>query len=164
MNVAVFVDGGYYSNMRGIRIEEILKIAGDEGDIVQKHYFRGRFSSRQMEERYAPDQLKEALLRERTWDGVLQRAGFITHYIPMGKNEHEKGVDVAIAVEAMALAREYELFVLVAGDGDFVPLVNKLNVLGISSVIIGVEIPGQTWISPRLREAAFKIVDFAREE
>jgi hypothetical protein len=55
----------------------------------------------------------------------------VTHYLPLGP-EGEKGIDVWLALEAYELAiyKRFDVSVLVACDGDFLPLVRKLNTLG----------------------------------
>jgi cold shock CspA family protein len=71
------------------------------------------------------------LLRERIFDDVLVREGVVTHYLPLGP-AGEKGVDVWLALEAYELAihKRFDIVVLLACDGDFLPLVRKLNTVG----------------------------------
>ena len=69
--------------------------------------------------------------RERVFDDVLVREGVTTHYLPLSP-DGEKGIDVWLALEAMELAlfKRFNVVVLVVCDGDFLPLVRKLNTLG----------------------------------
>jgi cold shock CspA family protein/uncharacterized LabA/DUF88 family protein len=99
--------------------------------IVDVHYFRGRFSAHQA-------QARQALMADRQWDDVLMREGVITHYLPM-TSRGEKGIDVWLALEAFELAiyKRYNVCVLIAGDGDFVPLARKLNTLGARVMVLG---------------------------
>jgi hypothetical protein len=62
---------------------------------------------------------------------VLVREGVVTHYLPLGP-DGEKGIDVWLALEAYELViyKRFDVSVLVACDGDFLPLVRKLNTLG----------------------------------
>jgi cold shock CspA family protein len=92
--------------------------------IVDAHYFKGRPKAHDAEQ-------KGVLLRERVFDDVLVREGVVTHYLPLGP-EGEKGIDVWLALEAYELAiyKRFDVSVLVACDGDFLPLVRKLNTLG----------------------------------
>ena len=61
----------------------------------------------------------------------MVREGVITHYLPLGP-EGEKGIDVWLALEAYELAiyKRFDVSVLIACDGDFLPLVRKLNTIG----------------------------------
>jgi cold shock CspA family protein len=92
--------------------------------IVDAHYFRGRPRAQDAEQR-------GVLLKERAFEDVLVREGVVTHYLPLSP-EGEKGIDVWFALEAYELAiyKHFDVAVLVAGDGDFLPLVRKLNTLG----------------------------------
>ena len=92
--------------------------------IVDAHYFRGR-------PRAADAEQRGSLLRERIFDDVLVREGVVTHYLPLGP-DGEKGIDVWLALEAYELAihKRFDIVVLLACDGDFLPLVRKLNTLG----------------------------------
>lgn len=144
--VGVFYDGNFffhvsnyyhYHHERRARVaisglHEFVRhqVADAEGSdvkycqIVDAHYFRGRLRAQDAEQ-------KGALLRERVFDDVLVREGVITHYLPLGP-EGEKGIDVWLALEAYELAiyKRFDVSVLVACDGDFLPLVRKLNTLG----------------------------------
>lgn len=55
----------------------------------------------------------------------------VTHYLPLGP-EGEKGIDVWLALEAYELAihKRFDVIALIACDGDFLPLVRKLNTVG----------------------------------
>jgi cold shock CspA family protein len=50
----------------------------------------------------------------------------------------EKGIDVWLALEAYELAiyKHFDILVLVAGDGDYVPLVRKLHTLGTQVMLV----------------------------
>lgn len=67
----------------------------------------------------------------------LVHAGVEPKYLPtsqaQGETSKEKGVDVALAVDALqvGLDGKIDVAVLVSGDGDFVPLVRVLNKHGI---------------------------------
>ena len=81
---------------------------------------------------------RDLLYKERVFDDVLVREGVTTHYLPLSR-EGEKGIDVWLALEAYELAiyKRYNVVVLVASDGDFLPLVRKLNTLGTRVMILG---------------------------
>ena len=144
--IGVFYDGNYYFNVSNYYLYQhsrkarlnisglhqfiIKKVAELEGteerytSIVDSHYFRGRIKSKD-----APD--KEALFKERSFEDILINEGITTHYLPLVANQ-EKGIDVWLALEALELAiyKRFDVIVLIAGDGDFLPLIRKLNTIG----------------------------------
>ncbi|TDM09196.1 MAG: cold-shock protein [Ideonella sp. MAG2] len=97
--------------------------------IVDAHYFRGRLPAKLA-------QAQDVLFRERQFDDVLIREGVTLHFLPVTADAQgdisEKGIDVWFALEAFELAvqKHFDVTVLITGDGDFVPLVRKLNTLG----------------------------------
>ncbi|MDR2370645.1 MAG: NYN domain-containing protein, partial [Treponema sp.] len=101
--------------------------------IIDAHYFKGRSSAREMGEK---------VQSERAFEDILMRENIVTHYLPLRYNEnnvaHEKGIDVWLALEAYELAiyKHFDILVLVAGDGDYVPLVRKLHTLGAQVMLI----------------------------
>ena len=99
--------------------------------IVDAHYFRGRLPSKIVEER-------NRLLSERVFEDILIRQNITTHYLPVSGSA-EKGIDVWLALETYELAvlKRFNVIVLIAGDGDFVPLVRKLNSLGTRVMLLG---------------------------
>lgn len=151
--IGVFYDGNYffhvsnfyqYQHARKARISidglhEFIRhhVAEAEGEdvkycqIVDAHYFRGRPRAQQAEAR-------GLLLRERQFDDILMREGVITHYLPLGP-DGEKGIDVWLALETYELAiyKRFDVIVLIASDGDFLPLVRKLNALGTRVMLLG---------------------------
>jgi hypothetical protein len=92
--------------------------------IVDAHYFRGPFSAREAQSR-------NQLYGERLFDDVLVREGVTTHYLPIS-TEKETGIDVWFALEAFeqAIYKRFNICVLIACDGDYVPLARKLNTVG----------------------------------
>jgi uncharacterized LabA/DUF88 family protein len=48
-------------------------------------------------------------------------------YFYQGRKEGEKGVDVGIAVDAIAKANNYDVAILLSGDADFIPVVCHLK-------------------------------------
>lgn len=152
--IGIFYDGSYFSmissyymyhNDRKARIslsglQKFIKrrVAQEENidekycQIVDSHYFRGRFSAQQMEER-------DMLYKERLWDDALIKEGVVTHYLPMGPEGSEKGIDVWLALEAFELSiyKQFSVVVLIAGDSDYIPLVRKLNGQGVRVMVLG---------------------------
>jgi cold shock CspA family protein/uncharacterized LabA/DUF88 family protein len=101
--------------------------------IIDAHYFKGRSSARE---------LGEKIQSERIFEDILMRENIVSHYLPLKYGENnavqEKGIDVWLALEAYELAiyKHFDILVLVAGDGDYVPLVRKLHTLGTQVMLI----------------------------
>lgn len=156
--IAVFYDGTYFSKVsnyyayqheRRARISikglhefishEVARCEGVEQrhcQIVDASYFRGRLSAKQALE-------LDRLYPERVFEDVLMHADVTLFQTPVvtlqdGKQQ-EKGIDVWLALEAyeMASLKRYDVCVLITGDGDFVPLVRKLNTLGSRVMLLG---------------------------
>jgi uncharacterized LabA/DUF88 family protein/cold shock CspA family protein len=155
LRIGIFYDGYYfykvsnyykYEHPKKSRISiaglhnfirnEVAGISGTDVkqcQIVDAHYFRGRPAARD---------LGDKVQNERIFEDILMRENIITHYLPlrMGENNvlQEKGIDVLLALEAYELAayKRFDILVLVASDGDYVPLVRKLNILGTHVMLI----------------------------
>ncbi|MDR2258266.1 MAG: NYN domain-containing protein, partial [Treponema sp.] len=115
-------------------VASILKIEDIRHcQIIDAHYFKGRSSAKEMGEK---------VQSERIFEDILMRENIVTHYLPLRYGENngwqEKGIDVWLALEAYELAiyKQFDVLVLVAGDGDYVPLVRKLNTLGTQVMLI----------------------------
>jgi uncharacterized LabA/DUF88 family protein/cold shock CspA family protein len=103
--------------------------------VVDAHYFRGRMSA------YEASQRGNQLYNDRLFDDVLMSEGVVTHYLPLrtraGRKE-EKGIDVWLALEALELSymKKYDVLVLITSDGDFVPLIRKVNTIGTRVMVL----------------------------
>lgn len=103
--------------------------------IVDAHYFRGRLSAHEASQR------GYTLYWDRVFDDVLMSAGVTTHYLPLrvfnGRRE-EKGIDVWLALEVFeqTFYKRFDVIVLITSDGDYVPLVKKVNTLGTRVMVI----------------------------
>ncbi len=122
--------GGLHAFVR----QQVAECEGTEArfcQIVDAHYFRGRLRASEAEDR-------DLLFKERVFDDVLVREGVTTHYLPLAR-EGERGIDVWLALEAFELAmyKRFNVSVLVASDGDFLPLVRKLNTIGTRVMVLG---------------------------
>lgn len=110
----------------------------DLAKIVEAHLFRGRFS-------LASAKQANALETDRLIDQILMYGGVVTHYFPMNETvspPSEKGIDLWLALEAfdMAVHKQFDILVLIAGDQDYVPLLRKVNSLGTRTMILAVDI------------------------
>lgn len=158
LKVGVFYDGSYYSHVsnyynyvhahrRRLHIgglHDYIKhmVAEKEGvtpnlcHIIDAHFFRGRFSARDANEK--PNQL----YYDRVFDDVLMYNGVQTHYLPVKDlqgRKREKGIDVLMALETyeLCMLKRYDIIALIASDGDHVPLVRKLHALGCKTMLLG---------------------------
>ena len=112
-----------------VRNEVALRLGVDAElcNVVEAHYFRGRSLKSGNE---------KAIVGERYFEDALTREGVNLHYLPLvrgGNNElKEKGIDVSLALDAYkkAAAKTFDILVLVAGDGDYLPLVRELQSMG----------------------------------
>jgi len=161
IRVGVFYDGNYFYHVsnyynyvhdRKSRISvsglhEYIKhkVAESDGDgisarhaqIVDAHYFRGRLSARE-----ASQKGSQQLFYDRVFDDVLMSKGITTHYLPLrsynGGAKEEKRIDVWLALEAFELASydKFDVLVLFTADGEYVPLIRKLNTLGTRVMVL----------------------------
>ncbi len=154
--IGVFYDGNYflhvsnyytYQHARHARLsvsglhQFIRQSVATEEDvdprtchIVDAHYFRGRLSA-------AEAQRSNKLFADRQFDDILMKEGVVTHYLPIKQKPSgrvEKGIDVWYALECYELAvlKKFDVVCLIASDGDYVPLIRKLNTLGIRVVLL----------------------------
>jgi uncharacterized LabA/DUF88 family protein/cold shock CspA family protein len=158
--IGVFYDGNYfyhvsnyynYVHERKTRISikglhEFVrhKVAELEGDatsfnhcqIVDAHYFRGRLSASEVSHK------GKQLYYERVFDDILMSEGVTTHYLPLRGNhfgrKSEKGIDVWLALEAFeqVFYKQFDVLVLIASDGDYVPLIRKVNSRGTRVMVL----------------------------
>lgn len=153
LRIGIFYDGNYfyhvsnyycYAHNRRARLsipglhEFVKKMVSEKEKIdeslcqvVDCHYFRGRFSAMEAKAR-------QTLLNERIFDDILMREGVVTHYLPISRSM-EKGVEVSLALETLELTifKKFNVVVLIASDGDYIPLVRKLNALGARVMVLG---------------------------
>ncbi|MDR2434158.1 MAG: NYN domain-containing protein [Treponema sp.] len=123
---------GLHEFIRG-EVAAQTKLDMRQCQIIDAHYFKGRSSAKE---------LGEKVQSERIFEDILMRENIVTHYLPLRYSENnvaqEKGIDVWLALEAYELAiyKHFNILVLVAGDGDYVPLVRKLHTLGTQVMLI----------------------------
>jgi len=155
IRIGVFYDGNYLSHVsnyynyvhpRRNRISisglhefvraQVAKLEDTEEkfcQVVDSHYFRGRFPAYEAQNR-------NKLLSERIFDDILMREGVVTHYLPLSTRgeKGEKGIDVWLALEALELTfyKKFNVVVLIACDGDYLPLIRKLNGMGTRVMVL----------------------------
>jgi uncharacterized LabA/DUF88 family protein/cold shock CspA family protein len=155
--IGVFYDGNYflhvsnyynYSHERRSRISisglhsfirsEVANVEDTDMNlcqIVDAHYFRGRLNAHEASQR------GNQLFYDRLFDDILMSEGVVTHYLPVKTYQgyrQEKGIDVWLALEAYELAtyKQFDVMVLITADGDYVPLIRKLNTLGTRVMVL----------------------------
>lgn len=132
--------------------------------IVDAHYFRGRLSASE-----AAKAAGDVLFYERLFDDVLNAEGVTQHHLPLSRagkgKKKEKGVDVLFALEAYerALHQEFDVVVLIAADGDYIPLVKKLHALGTRVMVLGwdLEHEGEQKKEPTTTYTSFELLEEA---
>ena len=109
-----------------------LNVDLDLCKIVEAHYFKGRGGAKNVNEK--------SIMGERYFEDALTREGVDLHFLPLvrGANNElkEKGIDVSLALNAYkkAAAKAFDVFVLIAGDGDYLPLVRELQTMGTAPI------------------------------
>jgi len=98
--------------------------------VVYSGWYQGLHSSNQSNDH------QRRIDRNRHLD--LIHAGIEPKYVPMSQSQGEKGVDVAMAVDALQVGLEghIDVAIMVTGDGDFVPLVRALMKWGIRVAVV----------------------------
>ena len=118
--------------------------------IVEAHYFRGRINASEASQR------GNQLYNDRVFDDILMSEDIHTHYLPlrnlMGRKE-ERGIDVWLSLEVFELTmlRQLDVVALIVSDTDYVPLVRKLNAMGVNVMLL-------SWEFDYLNEEGVKIV------
>ena len=157
VRIGVFYDGNYFLhvsnyynyfhprrkrlNIAGLH-EFIRNMIAREEDVdakycqvIEAHYFRGRISAQEASQR------GNQLYNDRVFDDILMSEGVVTHYLPIrtrGGKKDDKGIDVWLALEAFeqAFYKRFNVLVLITSDGDYVPLIRKLNSIGSKVMVL----------------------------
>jgi uncharacterized LabA/DUF88 family protein len=130
--VALFIDGsnlynGMKENLESTRVhlQELVRQLVGERKLFRTYYFNATLTDDY------DNELREG--QQRFFES-LRRIPFVTVRLGKLHRRHdgsliEKGIDVAIAVEALSLAYEdaYDVALLVSGDGDYAELVEALK-------------------------------------
>lgn len=120
--------------------------------VVEAHWFRGRYPTAALEQRYSDTQRRlEVLTNERKMEDTLIYQGIVSHYYPLQIDSEtgeasEKSLDTWFALEALDLtvARKFDVVVIVGGDSNYHHLVSKLNGLGVRVMVLGWNIQYET--------------------
>ena len=177
IRIGVMYDGNYFAHVSNYYnyehekksrlsisgLHEFIRnqVAEEEGKeprfchIIDAHYFRGRLGSHDVGE-------PNRIIAERLFDDILMYEGVVTHYLPLrggADRKEEKGIDVWLALEAyeMAMYKHLQVLVLIACDSDYVPLVRKLNTLGVNVMVLGWDFEYTDERSGRLRKTVTSV-------
>ncbi|MEN9347773.1 MAG: hypothetical protein RLZZ77_1284 [Bacteroidota bacterium] len=113
--------------------------------VIEAHWFRGRYPTAALENRYPETQRRlEVLTNERKMEDTLIYQGIVSHYFPLQVDQEtgetqDKPINVWFALEAMdlAIAKKFDVLVIVGGDSEYRHLVSKLNGLGVRVMVLG---------------------------
>jgi uncharacterized LabA/DUF88 family protein/cold shock CspA family protein len=160
LRVGVFYDGNYllhasnyYNYIHGRRNRLSInglhsfirkRVAREEGieekwaQLMESHYFRGRINANEASQR------GNQLYNDRVFEDILMAEGVHTHYLPLrnfGGRKEERGIDVWLSLEVlqMALQDKIDVAVLIISDTDYVPLMRKLQSLGVRTMLLAWE-------------------------
>ncbi len=160
LRVGVFYDGNYllhasnyYNYIHGRRNRLSIsglhsfvrkRVAREEGieekwaQLVEAHYFRGRINATEASQR------GNQLYNDRVFEDILMAEGVHTHYLPLrnfGGRKEERGIDVWLSLDVlqMALQDRIDVAVLIISDTDYVPLMRKLQAVGVRTMLLAWE-------------------------
>ena len=156
IRIAVWYDGNYFYHVSNFYINHhqrrrrlsfggihefvCHRVAEEEGidpglcQVVDSRYFRARTGARNRER-------GGYQFYDRSFSDSLANEYVQFMHLPIrhgGGKIEEKGVEVLLTVEAMSLAvrNDIDVFVFVASDGSFVPLIRKLPAFGIRTMVL----------------------------
>ena len=170
VRIAVLIDGSYLNYVSnfykfGHGRKRRLAVAGvlnyirnatahfedvdfERSRIVETHYFRGRYTVGDLDNNArTPDYVESTLRNDRIFDQILAASNVTTHYTRIDTGQDppkEQGIDVWLALEAfdLAISNRCDVVAILAGDGDFVPLIRKINAIGKRSLVAAWGIDG----------------------
>ncbi len=113
--------------------------------MTEIHWFRGRYSTSQLEKKYPEDAFRlTQMTNERRIDDIFMYEGITSHNYPLlidsrTGDAEERGIDVWFSLETYEITalKKFDAVVLIAGDTDYVPLIRKINGLGTRSMVLG---------------------------
>lgn len=155
--IGLFYDGNYFlhvSNyyafnhprnsrlsLRGLHDfirHQVAKLEDTEAEICQivdMHFFRNRISAIDAQQR------GNLLYYDRVFEDILTWEGVTIHYLPQrgsAMRREDKSINVKMALEVyeLSMLKEFDVVVLITSDGDYAPLVRKLNALGTRVMVL----------------------------
>jgi len=148
--------------------KDLENVLYDDVRTVQSDYFRGRYSTKDIDTTNNSDQISF----DRVFDDVLMYNNVISRYSPIrekrGKNT-TKGLTVNFASQTIlnAITLKPDYVVLMTPDSDYIPLIRCLHSLGFKTVIAGFEFESTnskgeksiTVVSDELKRTCFHYID-----
>lgn len=104
--------------------------------MVEAHFFKGRNTASEASDK------GNQLYFDRVFEDILSYEGVQAHYQPIkgavSSRSADKGLNLQLAVEALDITHhdKLDVLVLIAADGDYSPLVKKLNALGVRVMLV----------------------------
>jgi len=132
--IAIFIDGGnmfHATNALKIKInyKKLIEILRKDRWLLRAYFYTGVPSGD------LPKDVREQLRKQMGFLKELQNLGIKVKTMPLKRTPEgyiEKGIDILIATDMISLAfkNAYDTVILVSGDSDFVPVVEKIQDLG----------------------------------
>jgi len=132
--VVIFIDGGnmfHATNALKLKInyKKLVDVLKRDRWLLRAYFYTGVPSGD------LPKEVREQLKKQMGFLKELQNLGIKVKTMPLKKTPEgyiEKGIDILIATDMISLAfkNAYDTVVLVSGDSDFVPVVEKIQELG----------------------------------
>ena len=160
--VAIFIDGANFQKATydglGFQVDfrGLLRGLTEGGSLVRAYYYTGEFDTDAVEhyinlhDTDDPDlmrrEMRTRLHKDRGFHRWLNRNGYkvVTKGVRVFKDADgevsiKANVDIELAVDMLTIAERVDRVVLVSGDGDFVPLVERVASKGVRVVVVSTQ-------------------------
>lgn len=127
--------GGLHDYLKG-RIALQMETESELCKITESHYYKNRLSAQEASER------ENQIYFDRVFDDILAFEHVQAHYIPskgiLNTRSGDKSLNIRLALDAFEASSKdnFDVFVLVAVDGDYTPLVKKIQATGKVVVLV----------------------------
>lgn len=160
--VAIFIDGANFQKATydalGFQVDfrGLLRVLAEGGTLVRAYYYTGEFDTDAVEHYISlhdttdPEimrrEMRTRLQKDRGFHRWLNRNGYkvVTKGVRVFKDADgevsiKANVDIELAVDMLTIAERVDRVVLVSGDGDFVPLVERVAAKGVRVVVVSTQ-------------------------
>lgn len=160
--LAIFVDGANtHAAVSSLKFwidwDKFYALFKEEGFFVVRGYYYSAIYT-DLDTPVAPIQKLLDHLEYNQWRVISKKA--MAYANDEGISTIKGNMDLEMALDAYAMASKVDTIVLVTGDGDFVPLVNKIQDIGTRVYVIST----RGFVSDRLRRAADQYMDLKELE